>query len=94
MQSNSTKQLLNTGRGHQALRKAAHSLQKKVGQNIKDKKRDKRVRDGDHPGKGVLKEEKFPNTRKHSIGGCVGSFGISEDNITGREKKKPHRIHA
>ena len=26
-------------------RKAAHSLQKEVGQNIKDKKRDKRVRD-------------------------------------------------
>ena len=28
-------------------RKAAHSLQKEVGQNIKDKKRDKRDRDGD-----------------------------------------------
>ena len=36
-----------------------------------------------------MKEEKFPNTRKHSIGGCVGSFGISEDNITGRKKKNP-----
>ena len=33
--------------GHQAFRKAAECLQKKVGQNIKDKKRDKRVRDGD-----------------------------------------------
>ena len=41
------KQLLNAGRGHQAPRKAAHCLQKEVGQNIKDKKRDKRVRDGD-----------------------------------------------
>ena len=40
-----TKQL-NAGRGHQAPRKAAHSLWKEVGQNIKDK-RDKRVRDGD-----------------------------------------------
>ena len=30
-----------------APRKAAHSLRKAVGQNIKDKKRDKRVRDGD-----------------------------------------------
>jgi hypothetical protein len=38
---------LKAGRGHQASRKAAHSLQKEVGQNIKDKKRDKRVRDGD-----------------------------------------------
>ena len=41
------KKLLNTGRGHQAPRKAAHSLQKEVGQNIKDRKRDKRVRDGE-----------------------------------------------
>ena len=43
----STKQLLNTGGGHQAPRKAAHSLWKEVGQNIKDKRRNKRVRDGD-----------------------------------------------
>ena len=43
----STKQLLNTGRGHQAPRKAAPSLRKEVGQNIKDKKRDKGVRDRD-----------------------------------------------
>ena len=28
-------------------RKAAHSLQKEVGQNIKDKKRNKRVKEGD-----------------------------------------------
>ena len=33
--------------GHQAPRKAVHSLWKKVGQNIKDKKRDKRIRDGE-----------------------------------------------
>ena len=32
--------------GHQASRKAAHCLQKEVGKNIKDKKRDKRGRDG------------------------------------------------
>ena len=43
----STKQLLNAGRGHQTPRKVAHSLWKEVGQNIKDKKRDKRVRDRD-----------------------------------------------
>ena len=43
-----TKQLLNAGGGHQAPREAAHSsLGKEVGQNIKDKKRDKRVKDGD-----------------------------------------------
>ena len=57
-------QLLNTGGGHQAPRKAAHCLQKEVGQNIKDKKRDKRGKDGDLS-RGALKE-KFPNTRKHS----------------------------
>ena len=44
----STKQLLNSG-GHQGPRKAAHSLPNEVGQNIKDKKRDKRVRDGEPP---------------------------------------------
>ena len=38
---------LNAGGGHQESRKAAHSLQKEVGQNIKDQKRDKRVRDRD-----------------------------------------------
>ena len=48
-------------------RKAAHCLQKEVGKNIKDKK--KETKEGGmvfHPGKGVLKREKFPNTRKHS----------------------------
>ena len=39
---NSTKQLLNAGRGHQAPRKATHCLQKEVGKNIKDKKKKKR----------------------------------------------------
>ena len=38
--------LLNADRAHEAPRKAARSLQKEVGQNIKDKKREKRVRDG------------------------------------------------
>ena len=44
--SNSTKQLTNAGRGHQAPRKAAHCLQKEVGKNIEDKKRGKRGREG------------------------------------------------
>ena len=38
-QVNSTKQLLNAGRGHQAPRKATYCLQKEVGKNIKDKKK-------------------------------------------------------
>ena len=55
--ANSTKQLLNAGRGHQAPRRVAHCLQKEVGQHIKDKKRDKRGRDGDPSRKGSLKRE-------------------------------------
>ena len=44
---NSTKQLLNTSRGHQEPRKATHCLRKEVGKNIKNKqkKRDKWGRD-------------------------------------------------
>ena len=41
--------------GHQAPRKAAHCCGKEVGQNIKDKKRDKRVRDRDPFQEGSLK---------------------------------------
>ena len=66
-----TKQLLNAGGGHQEPRKVAHCLQKEVGQNIKYKKTDKRVRDGDPFPEGNLKKrEKFPNTRKHSHQVC------------------------
>ena len=53
--SNSTKQLLNAGRGHQAPRKADHCIRKEVGQNIKDIKRDKRGRDRDLSREGSLK---------------------------------------
>ena len=61
------------------------TLQKEVGQNIKDKMRGKRVRDGDPSQEGIVKE-KFPNTRKpHQW--SVGSFGISEGSITGRKNK-------
>ena len=52
---NSTKQLLNAGRGHQAPRKAAHCLQKEVGKNIKGKKETKEGGTELRPGKGVLK---------------------------------------
>ena len=37
-------------------------------------------------GEGVMKEEKFPHSRKLSHRGSVGSFRISEGNITGRKK--------
>ena len=52
----------------------ANCLQKEVGQNIKDKKRDKRVRDGDPSQEGVIKEKKFPNTRKPSHWQVCGEF--------------------
>ena len=38
-----------------------------------------------HSRKLVVKEQKFPNSRKSS--GSVGSFGISEGNVTGRKTK-------
>ena len=82
-QANSTKQLLNVGRGHQAPKKAAHCLQKDIGQNIKDKKRDKRVRDRDPTRGGSLRSFQTPGDPL--TGRCVGSFGISEGNITGRK---------
>ena len=53
---NSTKQLLNAGRGHQVPRKTVHCLVKAVGKNIKDKKRDKRGRDGVPSREGSLKK--------------------------------------
>ena len=48
---NSTKQLLNAGRGHQAPRKAAHCLQKEVGKIYKTKKRQKREGRSSVPGR-------------------------------------------
>ena len=38
-----------------------------------------------YPREGVVKEEKFPNTKETLTGRSVGSFGILEGNITGRE---------
>ena len=61
--ANSTKQLLNIGGEHQPPRKAAHSLPKEVGQNIKDKKRDKRVRDRDLSWGGSRERGEVSNTR-------------------------------
>ena len=48
--------LLNASRGHQAPRNVAHCLQKEVGKIIKDKKRDKRGRDGALSQEGSLKK--------------------------------------
>ena len=46
------------------------------------------------PGEGIVKEEKFPNSRKPSHRWVCGGFGISEGNITGGKKHTTHRIGA
>ena len=84
---NSTKQLLNTGRGHQAPRKAAHYLQKEVGKNIKDKKRDKRDRDRVPSQEWSLKKRGFQTPGNTHTAESVVSLGSTEGNITGRENK-------
>ena len=63
---------MNAGRGHQAPRKAAHCLQKEVGQNIKDKKRDKRGRDRDQSREGSLKREVSKHQETLSLAGLWG----------------------
>ena len=83
---NSTKQHLNAGRGHQANRKAAHCLQKKAAKNIKDKKRDKRVRDRPPFWERVIKDNsETPGNILTS--GSVGSFRISDSNMTRKKNK-------
>ena len=80
---NSTKQLLNAGRGHQAPRKAAHSLWKEVGKNINDKKRDKRGRDGALSREGSLKKERSFQTPGNTLTAeSVVSLGTTEGNIS------------
>ena len=59
LRANFTKQLLITSWGHQAPRKATHCLRKEVGKNIKDKKRDKRAKDGDPSWEGSLNRGSF-----------------------------------
>ena len=74
--TNFTKQLLITSRGHQAPRKASHCLRREVGQNIKDKKRDKRAGDRDPSREGSLNRGSFQTPGNPSTGGSGGSFQI------------------
>ena len=56
--------------------------------NIKDKKRDKRGRDGDSSQEGSLKKERSFQTPGNTLTGeSVVSLGTSEGNITGRKSK-------
>ena len=79
-----TKQLLIASSGHQAPRKAAHCLWREVGQNTKDKKGDKRARDGEPSREGSLNRGSFQSPGNPRTGGSEGSFQISEGNLTGR----------
>ena len=58
-----------------------------VGKNIKDKKRDKRGRDGNPSWEGSLKKRGFQTLGNILNGEFVGSLGTSESNITGRKSK-------
>ena len=66
-------------------RKAAHCLQKEVGQNIKDKKRDKRARDRDPSQEGSHNRGSVQTLGNPLTGGPGGSFQISEGNLTGKK---------
>ena len=70
---------MNAGRGHQAPRKAAHCLLKEVGKNIKDKKRDKRGRDGALSWEGSLKKERSFQTPGNTLTAeSMASLGTAE----------------
>jgi len=58
------------------------------GKNIKDKKKDKRGRDGDPSWEGRRKQERSFQTPGSTLTGeSVASLGTSEGNITGRKNK-------
>ena len=80
-----TKQLLIASRGHQASRRATHCLRREAGQNIKDKKGDKRAWDGEPSQEGSLNRGSFQSPGNPRAGGSEGSFQISEGNLTGRK---------
>ena len=68
--------------------KSNPSLQKEVEKNIKVEKRDKRGRDGVPSREGSLKERSFQTPGNLLTAESVPSFGSTEGNIKGREKKK------
>ena len=92
--ANFTKQILIASWGHQVPRKATHCLRKDGGQNIKDKKRGKRAKDGDL-WEGSLNRGSFQTPGNPRTGRSGESFWISEGNLTGRERiNKTHRLRA
>ena len=81
----STKQLLIASGGHQAPRKAAHCLQREVGQGYWRLKRETREQGTEtRPGKGISIEEVSNHQETLVLAGPGGSFQILEGNLTGR----------
>ena len=78
-------------------RKANQSLSQEIGQEIKMKRETKDLGVETHPGEGVVKEEKFPNSKKSSHQRVCGEFW----NLRGqhnreklKKKKNTHRGRA
>ena len=67
--------------------RADHCLQKQVGNNIKDKKRDKGGREGAPSQEGNLKKRGFQTPGNSLASKSVASLGSTEGNITGRKNK-------
>ena len=55
---------------------------------MKTKRETKELGMDTHLGEGVVKGEKFQNTRKPSHWWVCGSFGVSEGNVSRKRKKK------
>ena len=68
--------------------KSNPSLRKEVGKNIKDKKRNKRGRDGVPSREGSLKKRGFQTPGNLLTAESVPSLGSTEGNITGRKNKQ------
>ena len=68
--------------------KVSHCLQKGVGKNIKDKKRDKRGWDRAPSREGSLKKERsFQTPGNPFTAESVASLGATEGNIIGRKNR-------
>ena len=63
------------------------SIRKEVGKKIKDKKRDKRGKDGVPSREGSLKKRSFQTPGNLLTAESVPSLGSTEGNITGRKNK-------
>ena len=60
-------------------RKAAHSLQKEVGQNVTDKKRDRRVREGDPSWGGSREGGEVSNHQETLLPGLWGVLELQRE---------------